>query len=309
MDLRKPDNEFEVLSKIAKRSPIGDDALLVGIGDDAAVVNFGNQRVAITADALINGVHFDIRYFSILDIAVKSIAVNASDLAAMGATPRYFLVTVATPGEIDVEQLLFELQNQAQRYGAILIGGDLTHGGTFSISVTAIGTYSNGDRILKRSDASAGDTIMVTGPLGGSNLGLRQLQRSLEPSDNAAVLRHLGPQARIAEGRVGAKTNASTAIDISDGLLGDLEHILISSGLGCELDFIPVFAGAELNDALSGGEDYELILTTPDPLELTRAFEAASLTPPISVGRCVATPEVRLLFGKTYQPTGYLHKL
>ncbi len=309
MIVRNSSAEFEILSRLAARSRRDDPNLTLGIGDDAALLEFAEVSLAVSADALVEGVHFDMAYFTISDLAAKAIAVNASDLAAMGARPRYFLVTVASPGSIDTEALLVALENECALHHGTLIGGDLSSGATLTVSVTAIGSFDAGSRPLLRSGAKVGDTILVTGALGASALGLRRLAAGGRANGDQACYRHLRPMAQAEAGIVAARSGASAAIDISDGFLGDLEHILSASGVGASLSEIPVFDQATLDDALYGGEDYQLIIATPEPETLISVFSNHGLQAPIRIGSCLEDPTKRLLFGQPYLARGYQHNL
>ena len=309
MTVRDSSSEFEILARLAARSDPGSAELFLGIGDDAAVLKLGDSCLAVSADALVEGVHFEMSYFSIADLAAKSIAVNASDIAAMGAVPKYFLVTITTPGTLDTEELLVALARACTDYDASLIGGDLSAGRELSISVTAIGVFSPDCQVLTRSGAQVGDAIMVTGPLGASALGLRRLKAASARLQDDASRAHLRPQAQVIAGTTAARSGAHAAIDVSDGLLADLEHLLVASKVGATLFEVPVFASAELDDALYGGEDYQLILATPEPQVIAAAFAKAQLELPIHIGTCLEEPDARLLFGQSYSPRGYQHHL
>ena len=309
MIVRNSSAEFEILSRLATRSRGDDRNLTLGIGDDAALLEFSDTRLAVSTDALVEGVHFDLAYFTISDLAAKAIAVNASDLAAMGARPRYFLVTVVSRAGIDTEALVVALEEECALHHGNLIGGDLSSGATLTVSVTAIGSFDLGSRALLRNGAKAGDAILVTGALGASALGLRRLADGDAAKDDQACIAHLRPRAQVEAGITAASNGASAAIDISDGLLGDLEHILSASGVGASLLEIPVFEQASLDEALYGGEDYQLIIVTPEPEALILAFSKHGLEPPFRIGTCLEDPTARFLFGQPYLARGYQHKL
>jgi len=182
--------------------------------------------------------------------------------------------------------------------------------------------------VLTRSGARAGDSLFVTGPLGASSAGLRILQAgvseseeseavsetedakgfsSLGEADRSLVQAHRRPVARLAEGETARLAGATAAIDISDGLAADVRHLADASGVGIDLDRVPVAAGATEDEALGGGEDYELILATADPHGLVAAFESAGLREPIAIGRCTTDPGERTFAGKDLPHLGWRH--
>ena len=302
-------SEFEVLARFFERAGSSGPGVLVGLGDDAAVVSIGEQRVALCADALVDGVHFDLAYFSVADLAAKAIAVNASDIAAMGAIPRYYLSTIASRGNLDVEEILVVMAEEARSHGALLVGGDLVSSGELNVSVSAVGVFEAGSAVLRRSGVRAGDALLVTAPLGASARGLRGLRQGDQSLSVAAREAHLRPRPQLTAGQLAARLQAHAAIDVSDGLLADLEHMLVASGVGAELGEIPRFEGATPEEALYGGEDYQLLIATDKPAELASAFQDEGLPRPFVIGRAVPAPSVRLLEGHPYRPGGYTHRL
>jgi thiamine-monophosphate kinase len=247
----------------------------VGIGDDAAILDpcTGRQQVACT-DQIIDGVDFRSDDHSLADIGYKAMAINLSDIAAMGATPRAALVTLALPNKNatriagDVYEGILEA---AEEFNVAIAGGDLsTYDGPLSISVTLLGDVQTGTAWL-RSGAADGDAIVVTGPVGGSIRG-----------------RHLRPNPRIElANQLRATVKVTAAIDISDGLSLDLDRLCASSGVGAELDVdcIPIHDDAVLlaqktgrtpfEHAWSDGEDFELIVTM-DQTDADKAIAADS---------------------------------
>lgn len=249
----------------------------LGIGDDCALLTVAEkQLLAVSTDTLVSGVHF-LPTIDPADLGYKSLAVNLSDLAAMGADPAWLSLAITLP-EINSEWLaaysdsLFTLLDY---YSMQLIGGDTTRG-PLSLTLTIHGLVPAG-RALTRAGARIGDWIYVTGSLGDSAAGLAILQQRLQVSDSTArqllVQRHLRPQPRILQGQA-LRGLASAAIDLSDGLISDLRHILAASDCGArvQLDAIPyssamvqhVEPDQALRWALSGGEDYELCFTVPE---------------------------------------------
>lgn len=272
--------EFGLIDRIRKRFPPPKRPLLIGIGDDSAVFRPSKKMdILLTTDLLVEDIHFDLRYTSFQQLGNKAIAVNISDIAAMGGIPRYLVVSLGLPGELDVKDIdaLYRgFGMSAKRFGINLIGGDTSASkkGIF-ISIVLLGEIEHG-AIVVRSGARVGDTIMVTGSLGDSSAGLEILRKGvkMERGCKSLIKRHLVPVPRIDEGRVLATRRLATSmIDISDGLLSDLSHILKESGVGAELfsESIPISTAlrryaakngiSPLKFALSGGEDYELLFT------------------------------------------------
>ena len=274
--------EFGFIDRIAARTTSGSGVVL-GIGDDAAaIVSDPGLQTLITADMLVEGVHFDLSFTTPSELGRKSLAVNLSDIAAMGGKPRFALLSLAVPPGLSLEFLDAFMEgfiSRAERYGVALIGGDTCASRAgFVVSVTLLGEQRP-DRVIRRSGARPGDRVYVTGTLGDAALGLELLRRG--ERDGAAVNRHLDPLPRTEAGLALAEAGVPTAmIDVSDGLLADLGHILRQSGCGATLalDRLPLSAeyldriGGMSQDrfalALSGGEDYELLFTAPAEREM-----------------------------------------
>jgi len=246
---------------------------VLGVGDDAALVRISEgKELAVAADMLLAGRHF-FHEDDAEGVGHKSLAVNLSDMAAMGATPRWALLSIALP-EADerwIKAFAQGLFTLADEYGVALIGGDTTKG-PLTISLTILGEVERG-AALRRSGAKPGDDIWVSGTLGDAALALAYLKRgiSLAPHDAAALLPRLhtpAPRVQLGQKLLGL---AHSAIDISDGLLADLGHILEASNVGAEInvDAVPVSAAlrgylehdAAREAVLAGGDDYELCFT------------------------------------------------
>ena len=269
--------EFGFIGRIAKRVHSG-MGVRIGIGDDAAAVETTPGRVSLlTADMLLEDVHFDLSYCDPVTLGRKSLAVNLSDIAAMGGYPRHCLLSLGIPHDMPVEFLdgfVTGLLQRADEYGVALVGGDTCASrGGLVISVTVLGEQ-HPERVVTRSGAKRGDLIVVTGTLGDSGLGLRLLKAG--ERQGMAVSRHLDPSPRVWEGiKLAEAALPSAMIDISDGLLADLGHILRLSGLGArvELSKLPLSDAVTAHIAetgpdgfvlpLAGGEDYELLFTIP----------------------------------------------
>ncbi|MEX6430026.1 thiamine-phosphate kinase [Ferrimicrobium acidiphilum] len=295
-------NELVLAEAIARRATW--DSTKQVLGDDAAIVKLGSESITVCADALVEGVHFDLDYWSPRQIGAKAVTVNISDLAAMAAQPLWILSTVASPKHFATDELLVGLQDQAEHYGAHLIGGDLSRSDTVVVSVTAIGTQVAAP--LRRSGARPGDLIFVTGLLGGAALALERLSQGLDLDDLArAALQD--PVARVAEGFAASRAGATAAIDISDGLALDLHRLANASHVGFELDEVPIAKGATSEQALGGGEDFELLFTAPQEGRVLDEFSRATLTPPLRIGRIHSDERRRNLGATPLGLLGYRH--
>lgn len=297
--------EEGLLRLIAERSPDPVSGELWA-GDDAAVVRLPTGGVLVTTDFVVEGVDFDLRYSSGADIGWKAVAINASDIAAMGGTPTRSLASAALPPETPArffESLLDGLQDASSTWEAPLVGGDLGRAEAIMVSVTMLGSLTG--EPVPRSGAEPGDAICVTGSLGGSAGGLLALRHGLGGSEaiRGLISRHLRPWARVREAQALRPFGPHAMIDISDGFALDLKRMLASSGVGCEVDgsTLPLASGLEevcaaagdgsdpLGLALSGGDDYELLFTVgADDVE--GAIEACGEvgTPVTVVGRVVS---------------------
>lgn len=220
--------------------------LATGIEHDVAEVGGG---LVVTQDALVEDVHFRLDWTGFRELGYRAAAVNLSDLAAAGAEPLALLVTLAAPAEIELDRVL-ELYEGLNEPGVPIAGGDTTNAPQLTLAVTAVG---RSDRVPGRAGARPGDLLVVTGPLGAAGAAFREG-------------RHARPPLRLEEGRrLAAISHALT--DLSDGLAVDAGHIAARSGCRLELDLaaVPRAPGATFED-LGFGEDYELLVTTPDPL-------------------------------------------
>lgn len=259
--------------------------VLVSVGDDAAVVEPGEHQLVLTSDMLVEGVHFDLMSVSAHDLGHKSITASASDIAAMGGSPRYGLVSLALPATVEapwVMELYGGIREAADEYGMAVVGGDTTRGEQHVVSVAAVGTVARG-KAVTRSGARPGDHLVVTGTLGAAAGGLRLAGepphevRVALGSDwgRELVQAYLRPVARVGEGETLAQSGATAMIDISDGLALDLSRMCAESDVGATLRLadVPVPQALEelsrvlgidpLEQALHGGEDYELLACLP----------------------------------------------
>lgn len=285
--------EFEIIRRFFSGQRVADVNTEIGIGDDCAVLNFtAAARLALTTDTLVAGIHF----FSDTDptrLGHKALAVNLSDLAAMGARPRWALLALTLP-ENDPEWIAAFAQGffrLAERHRVQLIGGDTTRG-PLAITVHALGTVDGGPGV-KRAGAKPGDAIYLTGSIGLAGLGLRIRQGAYLVPDEEALDRLEAPQPRTDFGiRLGEF--ASAGIDVSDGLAADLGHILEQSSVGAEVDWesLPLSAGVGRYVADSG--DWQMPLVAGDDYELCFTASPAYAQAIASAADATATPVRRI---------------
>jgi thiamine-monophosphate kinase len=278
------DELIETIGKILSGEAPG---VRLGAGrDDAALVEPGRHLVILTADMLVEGVHFELTTMSARDLGYRAVTVNVSDVAAMGGSPRFGLVTLGLPKDTEaswVVELFGGLREGGDEYAVALVGGDLSRADRVVISVTVTGEVPDGGAVT-RSGARPGDRIVVTGALGAAAGGLR-LSRADPHLAGSAVASEWGrsllaalfrPLARVGEGQSLAQAGATAMMDVSDGLSLDLSRLCKASGVGAAvaLDRVPVAEGVrelcrELGEgdplimALEGGEDFELLATLP----------------------------------------------
>jgi thiamine-monophosphate kinase len=313
------DVEFDLIARIRERAGTRDDIVL-GIGDDAAILRVpsGNDLV-VSTDTLNIGVHFPPETAP-SDIGWKALAVNLSDLAAMGATPAWCTLNLALPdaNAIWLDAFLDGFLELAAKHDVALVGGDTTRG-PLSITVTVHGFVPEG-AALRRSGAQVGDLVCVTGTLGNAAGALRQWQRG-SPIHTKLQSFLTRPEPRIAPGQA-LRGLATACIDISDGLLADLGHVLTASGVGAEIELAEVptsavlaakFEATERRELqLSGGDDYELCFTVPPELVMDVIAATRDVGFPISrIGLIEAQQGLRLreVDGKVRKvdPKGYRH--
>lgn len=304
--------EQQLIERIFRAFPSrGDAALRVRLGDDAAVIRSrGRFEWVITTDAFLENVHFLSRLHSPASVGYKALARATSDLAAMGARPRYFFLNLALPHARTGKWLAQFLQGMARaagKFGLTLAGGDTTRYPQVTVNLTVLGQIARGRAVL-RSGAQPGDLICVSGTLGAAELGLQALLRVTRAKIHlaTALQRHLRPEPRLALGEWLARSGiASAMIDLSDGLSTDLRHVCEASGVGAEVwpGKIPRPAlPAPLRNlnldplelALHGGDDYELLFTVSP--RRTRRLPAAFHNLPLTViGKITGGKKVRLV--------------
>ncbi len=325
-------DEFSLIEKIKQKLTGTNEKVLLGIGDDCAVLVPPHGNLITTTDCLVESVHFDLNLIKAEELGHKALAVNLSDIAAMGGTPLYALVSLGIRKGMSEEFILKMydgMKNIAGMFKTAIVGGNITHSPEkFFIDITLIG---EGERYWTRSGAQVGDIIAVTGKLGGSALGLKMLQ--LNKLDAIAHFPHLAtahlmPIPRVLEAKALMQTGGVTsAIDISDGLSSELNHLSKASGLHFEIEEnkIPFANGLEeaslkngvsaMEIALHGGEDYELLVTV-SPSQIEKAIGAVrSMGTKLTAIGIVKSGTARVSLKKSdgsyvqIQPKGWKHLL
>jgi thiamine-monophosphate kinase len=260
--------ERELVARIQQRLPPAPDWMLVGIGDDAAVVEPERNRVEVlTVDAIVEGIHFDRAFVPPDAIGHRALAVNLSDLAAMGAAPRLALLSMALPPSLplaDFDAIADGLCALAARHRVHIAGGNLTRTpGPLTIDVTAIGSVKR-RQALTRSGARAGDEVYVSGTIGSAAAGLerlRQVDRGMT-DDTRLTTAYLFPEPRVRLGTLLARNRAATScMDLSDGLADAAHQVACASGVGMTIDAEALPVEGDLTAAITGGDDYELLFT------------------------------------------------
>jgi thiamine-monophosphate kinase len=281
---------IELIAEIVGKASRKD--IILGIGDDASVWRTESSIQIGTTDILIQDVHFTLKTTTWRDLGWKALAINISDIAAMGGKPSYALVSLGLPPETEVDsvaELYRGLMEIATKFDVDICGGNISSAPVAIINLSVIGEASH--NILTRSAALPGDQIAVSGYLGQAAAGLKMLRAGLEfDSETTAFLReaHLRPCPRVAEGQILVQNGVRAAIDLSDGLVNDLAHISKASHVGAKvwvhrLPIHPLVSAAfkeeSLGLALSGGEDYELLFTAKsDVIERVKGLMPSPVT-------------------------------
>lgn len=289
---------IEKIRNFARLTP-HNDQLVAGIGDDCAILRprAGFDQV-FTTDFTIEGRHFTLATHTAANVGVKSLARSLSDLAAMGAEPVFCTVSLALPSAGASEWLdeFYEsFISAAREYKISLAGGDLAKSDKIIVDVMCCGNVPSGAALL-RSGARPGDDLYVTGSLGISSFGLAS-------QHGEAWLRHKRPVPRLGVG-VQLRGLASAAMDLSDGLSLDLRRLCQSSKVGAEIESVPVADGATVEQALHGGEDYELLFTAPLGANIPAQIAGVSVT---RIGRITDHPETITYKGSNLEPLGFDH--
>jgi thiamine-monophosphate kinase len=321
--------EFGLLSRIRKWMTPLNPAVIKSIGDDAAVIKRGDKVLLVTTDILIEDIHFKQAWIDPYHLGKKALAVNLSDIAAMGGIPEYCLISLGLPEHLSLTHITSfyrGLRDEARRFRVDLIGGDTSLSQKMIINICLLGNGQKGD-LLFRNGARIGDDLFVTGTLGDASLGLKILQkRGGRGGPRKLIEKHLSPHPRIELAQTIARHHFATSmIDVSDGLLIDASHVLEESQVGARIweDRIPLsgsyrkwirsFSKNSLQIALSGGEDYELLFTASPEMRKRVADVARSSKTRISrIGEILPRKEGLLVVrrnGKEYSPSplGFEH--
>ncbi|OGP62019.1 MAG: thiamine-phosphate kinase [Deltaproteobacteria bacterium RBG_13_47_9] len=290
--------EFGLINEIRKWTAFSDPSLLQGIGDDVAVIEMRDNTLLLTTDILIEDVHFDRSWIDPYQLGKKALAVNLSDIAAMGGTPKYFLISLGLPKSLSFSfiSLFYRgLKREGEKFQVKLIGGDTSLSQKIVINICLLGEGRKQD-LLFRSGARVGDDLFVTGTLGDAGLGLKILRKKgKKGAPNGLIKKHLSPCPRVQLGQAIAHQRCATSmIDVSDGLLTDTKHLLDESKVGARIweDQIPLsrlyrkwvlsYRKDPYQFAFTGGEDYELLFTAPSDKREEISVLARSLKIPIS---------------------------
>ena len=282
--------ELALIARIRRRAGSGAGVRL-GIGDDCALLRVkAEEEVAVTTDLSIEGRHFLRELHPAEAVGHRALARGLSDIAAMGARPVAAFLSLGVPEELTraagrkssswVDRFLDGFLRLAAEHKTPLAGGDLAQSPIAMADIVLVGAVPRGTALL-RSGARAGDVLYVTGWLGGSAAGLRRLMSRSLRSKKDELAAHLWPQPRIAQGaRLRTRGVATAGIDISDGLSTDLTHLCDESSVGAEVDarLLPLSAGATLEEALHGGEDYELLFTARAAARVPRQIAGVPVT-------------------------------
>jgi len=310
---RAPDNsvasvgEFALIDRLRRLVPTRGRGVTVGLGDDAAVLSFAGPVLA-TCDIQVEGVHFTWDLCTAEDVGWRAVAVNLSDIAAMGGTPRFILISMAlqpTTSVVRVEEMYRGIAEIARAYEVVIAGGNLSSTpGPLVVDVTALG---DAGRALTRAGARPGDRVWVTGTVGKGAAGrfLAQHPAVRVPGREALVAAYCRPTPRVDAGRtLGGVSDVSAMIDTSDGTAGDLLHLAEASGVGVRLEMDRLPASPGLAEAareagedpeawtLAGGEDYELLFTAGAAFDTQAPGLAARLTVPLTrIGEILSATE------------------
>ncbi|MGB3728698.1 MAG: thiamine-phosphate kinase [Thermodesulfobacteriota bacterium] len=289
-------DELSALRRIEERFHKASKDVELGIGDDAAAVRFDSDKLVLsTTDSQVEDVHFTKSLITPSELARKAVAVSVSDIGAMGGVAKFILASVGfSKGEDEefLEELISGFIDSQQEFGVKIIGGNLSSSNKLFIDITVLGDVEP-ELIVKRSTASPGDLIYATGTLGDSALGFKILQDGPIDRGNHLVNRHLRPMPRLELGRgLALEQIATSMIDISDGLLLDLERITVQQGKGAKIELakLPIskeyakiigeFSENTYELALSGGEDYELLFTSHED----RAVDIQEISKNLNIG-------------------------
>ena len=321
--------EFGLINRIRKWMAVSDSAVIQGIGDDVAVIEIDGKALLVTTDILIEGVHFDRSWIDPYRLGKKALIVNLSDIAAMGGTPKYFLISLGLPKNLSlsfISSFYRGLKEGARKFRVDLVGGDTSLSQKIVINICLMGEGRKKNLLFRRG-ARVGDDLLVSGTLGDAALGLKILQtKGLMGGPKGLIERQLSPCPRIQLGQAIAESRFATAmIDVSDGLLIDTTHLLEESRVGARIweervplsrsyrKWIRSYSKDPYQIALCGGEDYELLFTAPPETRKKISSFAPSLDVPITrIGEILPPKEGLQIIrrdGEKYSPTrlGFEH--
>jgi thiamine-monophosphate kinase len=327
--------EFDLIARLVERLPPAGPRLRVASGDDAAVTESSGAASATTIDSIVEGVHFALPAFPLAAVGRKALASALSDLAAMGAEPGEAYVSLGAPASLSQDELLEVgdgLAEVAERERVSVAGGDVTRAPVLSLTVACIGYERPGAELVTRAGAQPGDVLCVTGELGGAAGTLIALGLAPAPGGTGVaeieataretmLARQFDPRPQLAAGRALAAVGATAMIDVSDGLGADAGHVAAASGVAIELELDAVPLCPELAEllggerparelAISGGEDYELLVALPpDRLEAATEALARAEVRLTQVGRASQGEgvEIRDGDGALVEPAGFDH--
>lgn len=281
--------EFALIERLVKKPASRN--IIKGIGDDAAVINVGGKCLVLTTDTLVEGDHFSHKYFTPEQIGKKAVEINVSDIGAMGAEPKFFLVSLVLPKDIDIriiENIYKGMWQKGRKYKIEIIGGNITHGKQLIIDICMIGEVKKKNLKL-RSAAKPDDCIFVSGDLGSSAAGLNLFLKN-KKGPNQVKKRHLEPEAKFHKVKPFSKY-INAMIDVSDGLASEVLRLCEQSNTGAViyLDSVPINPATKkaaeicgkkaLDYALYGGEDFELVYTVSEKnINKVKGFMVGKIT-------------------------------
>ncbi|MBI2650191.1 thiamine-phosphate kinase [Candidatus Woesearchaeota archaeon] len=276
MKIKDIGGEFGLIERIRKKVKTHSKEMIAGIGDDAAVLKHDkNSYLLFTTDMLVENAHFSLKHWTPEQIGMKAIEQNVSDIAAMGGLPKFAVVSLALPDNIDVEfvdKLYNGLNKKSKKYKIDIVGGNITHSKEIVVSIALIG-FVEKKYLALRSGAKINDLVFCSGDAGKSAVGLELLRNNLK---GKSIKKHLEPKSRLDLARKLMKIGVNSMIDVSDGVASEVKHICKESNVGAVIyaSSIPIskdtvidarkFKKNAIDFALYGGEDFELVFTAPE---------------------------------------------